>query len=75
MSDLNPVFLPMSVTALWNEAIAKADDSTWRTCAYLAGLEADAVAEHEPNHILVPVLRGIADKAHENYLALAGVAA
>lgn len=70
MSDLNPVFIPMLVSARWNEALEKNDIHTWRACAYLAGFEADTVERNEPNHILVPVLRGIADKAHFNYLAL-----
>lgn len=70
-NDLNPVFtIPWLVSARWNEALKKQDIRTWRACAYLAGLEADLVEREEPDHVLVPVLRGIADDAHARYLSL-----
>lgn len=67
---MNPVFIPMVVSARWDEAVEKQDLPTWRACAYLAGLEADIIEREEPDHVLVPVLRGIADDAHARYLAL-----
>jgi hypothetical protein len=70
MSDLNAVYLPKIVTDRWAEAMVKNDMATWRSCAYMAGLLADDVENAEPNNVLVPALRGIADRAHANYMAM-----
>ena len=70
MSELNAVFLPKIVSDRWNEAMAKGDLATWRSCAYIAGLIADDIANAEPNHVLVPAVRAIADKANDIYMAM-----
>lgn len=75
MSDLTPIFVPLLVSQRWDEAMQKNEPHTWRACAYLAGFEADVIEREEPGHILTPVLRGIADAAHTNYLSLMKVAA
>ena len=70
MSELNAVFLPKIVSDRWNEAMDKGDLATWRSTAYLAGLCADDIERAEPNNVLVPALRAIANKAHEIYMAM-----
>jgi hypothetical protein len=70
MSELNAVFLPKIVSDRWNEAMDKGDMATWRSTAYMAGLLADDIESAEPNHVLVPCLRAIANKAHEIYMAM-----
>lgn len=67
---MSQTFIPMLVSSRWQEALKKQDLPTWRACAYLAGLEADVIEREEPDHPLVPALRGIANDAHARYLAL-----
>lgn len=70
MSDLNAVYLPKIVTDRWAEDMVKGDMATWRSCAYMACLLADDIENAEPNNVIVPALRAIADKAHANYMAM-----
>ena len=70
MNDLNPVYLPMTVSARWAEAIIKNDMFAWRACAYIAAIEADIEDEHAPDSVLVEALRAIANTAHDRYMAI-----
>jgi hypothetical protein len=70
MDNRNPIFLPMTVTSRYGEALVKNDLRTWWACVTIAGLEANVIESVDPHNVLVPALRGIADDAYTRYLSL-----
>ncbi len=68
---IDPVFVQTLVSSRWDEAIERGDDvRTWLACSDLAGLWSDMIERQDPDHILIPMLRGIAHDAHVRYLSL-----
>ena len=58
------------VTDRWNEAVADETLPRWRNVAQLAAQLADSIEQEEPDHMLVPALRGIYEAAYARMVAL-----
>jgi hypothetical protein len=51
----------------WNEACERPNIARWKSLESLATMLADAVSKHEPDHISVCALRGVAYEARCRY--------
>lgn len=63
---MSHIHLTQIVTQRWNETVAEPTCLKWRNVAQLA----DSIEQEEPDHMLVPALRGIYEAAYARMVEL-----
>ena len=63
---MSHIHLTQIVTQRWNETVAEPTYLKWRNVAQLA----DSIEQEEPDHMLVPALRGVYEAAYARMVEL-----
>lgn len=63
-------YLTSIVEDRWNEAVANPSIPRWKTLAAMAAQIADAVADSDPNSIMVVAHRAVYEESYKRMLAM-----
>lgn len=67
---MNASYVTTIVEERWAEACASPSIARWKTLAQMAAQISDAIADHDPNSIMVVAHRAIYNEAYARMLAM-----